>query len=260
MHFVKNSLAHSRFPVCVLGFCVLVCAIPCRSVAETSGQSAGSTTEAARVDHAPTMDGTLGDPEWDLAPPISDFRQSEPREGNEPSERTEVRILYTRHAIYFGVRCFDKTPAGIVATELRRDVSQDLDDHFEILIDSNRDRRGGYVFQVNPLGTQMDGLLVEESGGGESKDFDSGWDGVWTSDARIDSSGWTATIEIPFQTLNFTHSENVTWGLNFKRFIRRKNEQDLWRAYERRYGLTKVSQAGTLGGIHDIGSGRLFIV
>lgn len=260
MHFVKNSLAHSRFPVCVLGFCVLVCAIPCRSVPETSGQSAGSTTEAARVDHAPAMDGTLSDPEWQLAPPISDFRQSEPHEGNEPSERTEVRILYTRHAIYFGVRCFDKTPAGIVATELRRDVSQDLDDHFEILIDSNRDRRGGYVFQVNPLGTQMDGLLVEESGGGETKDFDSGWDGVWTSDARIDSSGWTATIEIPFQTLNFTHSDNVTWGLNFKRFIRRKNEQDLWRAYERRYGLTKVSQAGTLGGIHDIGSGRLFIV
>jgi len=206
------------------------------------------------------MDGTLGDPEWELSTPISDFRQSEPREGEEPSEKTEVRILYTRHAIYFGVRCFDKTPAGIVATELRRDVSQDLDDHFEILIDSNLDRRGGYVFQVNPLGTQIDGLVVEESGGGESADFDSGWDGVWASEARIDENGWTATIEIPFKTLNFTHSENVTWGLNFKRFIRRKNEQDLWRGYERRFGLTKVSQAGALTGIHDIGSGRLFIV
>ena len=224
------------------------------------GQSAGAPAEAVRVDNAPQMNGTLGDPQWELAAPVTDFRQSEPLEGEEPSERTEVRILYTRHAIYFGVRCFDKTPAGIVATELRRDVSQNLDDHFEILLDSNLDRRGGYVFQVNPLGTQIDGLVVEETGGGESADFDSGWDGVWTSEARIDEKGWTATIEIPFKTLNFTHSQKVMWGLNFKRFIRRKNEQDLWRAYERRYGLTKVSQAGTLTGIHDIGSGRLFIV
>ena len=37
----------------------------------------------------------------------------------------------------------------------RRDVSQDLDDRFEILIDSNHDRRRAYVFQVNPLGPRM---------------------------------------------------------------------------------------------------------
>ena len=260
MLFIQTFLFRLGARVCVLGLALALCAAICRGGPESSGQSAVEPAEAVRVDHAPQMDGKLDDPEWKLATPISDFRQSEPREGEEPSEKTEVRILYTRHAIYFGVRCFDKTPAGVVATELRRDVSQDLDDHFEILIDSNLDRRGGYVFQVNPLGTQIDGLVVEESGGGESTDFDSGWDGVWSSEARIDQNGWTATIEIPFKTLNFTHSENVTWGLNFKRFIRRKNEQDLWRGYERRYGLTKVSQAGTLTGIHDIGSGRLFVV
>src|SRR5258708_27750332 len=37
----------------------------------------------------------------------------------------------------------------------------------------------------------------------------------------------SATVEIPFTTLNFTKSMNVVWGLNFKRFIRRKNEEDL---------------------------------
>ena len=71
-----------------------------------------------------------------------------------------MRILYTRHAVYFGIRCHDSQASRIVATELRRDVSQDLDDHFEILIDSNHDRRGAYVFEVNPLGTQSDGLIV----------------------------------------------------------------------------------------------------
>jgi hypothetical protein len=215
---------------------------------------------AMRVDHPPKMDGTLDDPLWQLAKPISDFRQKEPYEGEPATEKTEVRILYTRHAVYFGIQCFDSEPSKIIATELRRDVSQDLDDHFEILIDSNFDRRGGYVFEINPLGTQSDGLIVEEQEGSQDTEFDTGWDGVWVSEARIGETGWTATIEIPFTSLNFTKSKDVVWGLNFKRFIRRKNEEDLWAAYRRTFGITKVSESGELSGITDIGSGRLFIV
>src|SRR6516225_10592317 len=225
--------------------------------AEVQGAEAA---EAVRVARGPKLDGTLDDPLWQSAKTISEFRQQEPHEGQPATERTEVRILYTRHAVYFGIHCFDSDPSRIIATELRRDVSQDLDDHFEILIDSNHDRRGAYVFQINPLGTQVDGLIVEEQGSGFGTDYDPGWDGVWTSEARITADGWSATIEIPFTTLNFTQSSDVLWGLNFKRFIRRKNEEDLWRAYRRTFGITKVSQAGDLRGITDIGSGRLFVV
>ncbi|MGH9730366.1 MAG: DUF5916 domain-containing protein [Candidatus Acidiferrales bacterium] len=212
------------------------------------------------MDRAPKLDGTLTDPLWQLAKPITDFRQQEPYEGQPATEKTEVRILYTRRAVYFGIHCYDSTPSRIVATELRRDVSQDLDDHFEILIDSNHDRQNAYVFQINPLGTQLDGLVVEEQGGPNGGDFDPGWDGVWTSEARITADGWTGTVEVPFSTLNFTQSTDVLWGVNFKRFIRRKNEEDLWSAYWRRFGITRVSQAGELRGIENIGSGRLFIV
>jgi len=223
-------------------------------------QAEARAAEAVPVDHAPKLDGTLNDPLWLDTKPITDFRQREPYEGETATEKTEVRIVYTRHAVYFGIHCYDSEPSRIIATELRRDVSQDLDDHFEILIDSNHDRRGAYVFQINPLGTQNDGLVVEEQGGSDGDDFDRGWDGVWSSEARAVADGWTATVEIPFTTLNFTHSLDVVWGLNFKRFIRRKNEEDLWTAYRRTFGITKVSQAGELSGIKDIGSGRLFIV
>jgi hypothetical protein len=220
----------------------------------------GSAAEAVRIERAPKLDGSLDDPLWQSAKVVTDFRQREPNEGEAATEKTEVRILYARRAVYFGIHCYDSEPSRIVATELRRDVSQDLDDHFEILIDSNHDRRGAYVFQINPLGTQTDGLIVEEQGTNRGGDFESGWDGVWISEARITSDGWTATVEIPFTTLNFTKSKNVIWGLNFKRFIRRKNEEDLWSAYRRTYGITKVSQAGELTGITDIGTGRLFVV
>src|SRR5712691_7753518 len=219
------------------------------------------TASASRIERAPKLDGTLDDPAWQQATPISNFLQREPFEGQPPTEKTEVRILYDRHEVYFGVTCFDSDPKRIVATELRRDVSQELDDYFEIIIDSAHDRRNAYVFQINPLGTQRDALITEEQRTDTSTgDGDPGWDGVWTSEARITKQGWTATVAIPFSTLNFMRSRDVIWGINFKRFIRRKNEEDLWSGWRRTYGAARISHAGELQGISGIGSGRLFIV
>lgn len=215
---------------------------------------------AVGVERAPRMDGTLNDSIWQQASPITDFRQREPYEGQPATERTEVRVLFTRNEVYFGIVCRDATPHGVVATQLRRDVSQEFDDYFEIVIDSRRDRRNAYVFQINPLGTQRDGLLTDEPQMNNTQDGDPGWDGVWTSEARIGEGGWTATVEIPFSTLNFMKSSDVVWGINFKRFIRRKNEEDLWSGWRRSFGVSKISEAGELDGITDIGSGRLFIV
>ncbi len=216
-------------------------------------------TQSSRNERAPRLDGRLADPVWQQASPITDFRQREPYEGQPATERTEVRILYTRNEVYFGVVCHDSVANGPVATQLRRDVTQELDDYFEIVIDSRFDRRNAYVFQINPLGTQRDALITDEQVEA-TQDGDPGWDGVWTSEARRMGDGWTATIAIPFSTLNFMRSRDVVWGVNFKRFIRRKNEEDLWSGWRRTYGAAKISQAGELHGITEIGSGRLFIV
>src|SRR5437588_5097834 len=256
--------------------CVFVLGLLCHSSLLLNAQSQASpqtkerqirvqeplrTASASRIDLAPKLDGTLDDPIWQQASAIDNFLKREPFEGQTPTEQTEVRILYTKHEVYFGITCFDSDPKRIVATELRRDVSQELDDYFEIIIDSAHDRRNAYVFQINPLGTQRDALITEEqrtdSGQG---DGDSGWDGIWTSEARITKEGWIATVGIPFSTLNFMQSRDVIWGINFKRFIRRKNEEDMWSGWRRAYGAARISQAGELHGISEIGSGRLFIV
>src|SRR5258708_2420341 len=219
------------------------------------------TTRATRIDRAPKLDGTLDDPLWLQAPPISNFLQRDHYDGQPPTEQTEVRILYTKHEVYFGITCFDSDPNRVVATELGRDVSQEWDDYFELIIDSAHDRRNAYVFQINPLGTQRDALITEEQRTDSSTgDGDPGWDGVWISEARITNQGWTATVAIPFASLNFMQSRDVIWGVNFKGFIRRKNEEDLWSAWRRVDGASRVSHAGELQGISDIGSGRLFIV
>jgi hypothetical protein len=206
------------------------------------------------------LDGTLNDPAWQTAPPIADFRQREPLETSPPTEKTEVRMLYDARHIYFGIHCYDKSPADIVATQLRRDLSMDLDDNFAIMIDPTLSHRNGYIFEVNPLGTQRDGEIIEEQAPQNDSIVNPSWDGLWTSAAKISSDGWTATVSIPFSTLNFRGGSEVSWGLNFRRFIRRKNEEDVWSGYRRIFGFWRVSQAGRLQGLKGIESGHLLII
>jgi hypothetical protein len=209
---------------------------------------------AVRVKRAPRLDGTLDDPLWKKAEPITDFREREPDQGESPTERTSVRILYTKKEIYFGIYCHDDDPRGIVATDLQRDTDLGLDDYFAITIDPTLSRRDAYDFEFNPLGTRYDGLIVDEG------HTDTGWDGIWTSAARITPGGWTATIGIPFFTLNLDRSDRMDWGVNFLRFIRRKNEEDMWSAWRREYGFYKISQEGELQGLDNINGGRLLVV
>src|SRR6266849_4849905 len=86
---------------------------------------------------------------WQLRELAGAYVNGNGRCRNVSSEQVR-RIMSLRDAVYFGIHCYDSVPSRIIATELRRDVSQDLDDHFEILIDSNHDRRGAYVFEINP--------------------------------------------------------------------------------------------------------------
>jgi len=225
------------------------------------GQSVEARTQgtrsisAARVDHEPALDGTLRDTLWQQGVIVAEFHQREPFEKELATEKTEVRVLYDRRFLYFGVHCFDSEPKAIVASELRRDADSSVDDNFTILLSPKNDKRNGYTFTVNPLGTQFDALISDEG-----RVNDPNWDGIWRSNAQVTSDGWTATLAIPFSTLNFKTSDNVTVGINFRRFIRRKNEEVLWQSYLRIYGLERVSESGELTDLKEIGSGRLLII
>jgi len=174
-----------RFGLALLITCALKDSVQGQNRRPTVPLNSVPIAQAVRLEDPPKMDGTLNDPAWQKATPISDFRQKEPYEGRPATESTEVRILYTRSEIYFGIACRSSVSRGVVATQLRRDVTQELDDYFEIIIDSRHDRRNAYVFQINPLGTQRDALITDEQQVSETQDGDPGWDGVWTSEARI---------------------------------------------------------------------------
>src|SRR5438445_7082812 len=222
--------------------------------------SGGRPASAVRTQNGPRFDGHFNHPIGQDAPPIEHLRHGVRLHSPLPTEKTEVRMLYDARHIYFGIHCYDKSPADIVATQLRRDLSMDLDDNFAIMIDPTLSNRNGYIFEVNPLGTQRDGEIIEERAPQNDSIVDPSWDGLWTSAAKITSDGWTATVSIPFSTLNFRGGSEVSWGLNFRRFIRRKNEEDVWSGYRRIFGFWRVSQAGRLQGLKGIESGHMLVI
>ena len=68
--------------------------------------SSTRTAVAHRVETVPLIDGdVLGDPAWTGMVAVTGFRQTAPDEGEPASERTEVRIVFTDDAIFFGVVC-----------------------------------------------------------------------------------------------------------------------------------------------------------
>ena len=67
------------------------------------------------------IDGFLEEDEWREAAVLNDFTQYEPVEGIPSTQDTEVSVLYSGDAIYFGIRAFDEEPEGILARLGERD-------------------------------------------------------------------------------------------------------------------------------------------
>jgi len=199
------------------------------------------------------IDGYLDDEAWSLADPITEFRQQDPIEGGEPSERTEIRILYDRRALYIGAMFFDSDPSGILAHQLQRDAGLGTDDRFMWILDTFQDGRTGYFFEINPAGLMGDGLIGSGGGGGGGL-LNKSWDGIWEVRTRIQDVGWSAEIRIPFSTLNFDPSRD-SWGINFQRTIRRKNEEIVWSGWRRTESLFRPVHAGEVSGLRDLSQG-----
>lgn len=221
--------------------------------------SSRPVARAVRVERGPVLTGRMDDPLWRDAPAIGDFVQHEPREGMPATERTEVRVLFDREALYVGARLFDSDPAGIVHGEVRRDADLKEQDSFLIVLDTYRDRQNAFIFGTTPAGIEHDGQVNREGESGFGGPMGTGpgpsgqtgtanlnWDGTWTVMTSVDSLGWIAEFRIPFQTLRYRAGRVQDWGLNFARFIRRKNEEDFWSRVPRQYTAYRVSQAGTL--------------
>ncbi len=196
------------------------------------------------------LDGRLEEAVWRRSAPAERFTQQEPTEGADSTERTEVRVAYDRDRLYIGAMLFDRDPDGIIGHQKQRDEGLGSDDRFMWILDTFLDGRTGYFFEINPAGLMGDGLLQVGSGRRVNKS----WDGIWEARVVKGGGGWSAEIRIPFRTLNFDPSLD-TWGINFQRTVRRKQEEVLWSGHRRNQGIFRPTHAGRLVGLEGLSQG-----
>jgi hypothetical protein len=210
-----------------------------------NGVTGGKQMQLRRLDASVNIDGRLDEDVWRQAAVVDDFHQMTPVEYGEPSQRTEVRVFYTQDALYVGVRLFETDPSLIRARVMRQRGALSNDDCFNLIIDPYFDRRGGYLFEINANGVRGQGIYEDVS------QVDRNWTAIWQGKSTIDDQGWVTEIRIPFQSISFdpAHGE---WGINFRRAIRRNNEEIGWVSRNR---IMNPSIAGTASGFSGLQQG-----
>ena len=199
------------------------------------------------------VDGELNDAVWQTVPPITDFRQRDPREGAAPTFPTEARIAYDGTALYVAIQAFDSDPQRIVGIRTRRDEDSPSD-WVSVLVDSFHDRRSAFEFAVNPAGVKQDAYWFNDTNNDQS------WDAVWDVAVSRSERGWHAEFRIPLSQLRYRPSDTSTFGLAIVRKIGRLNETVTWPLLSKSAN-GYVSSFGQLTGMHlDRAAKRLEVV
>ena len=218
---------------------------------------------AVRVAAGPEIDGRLNHPAWAETPAMSDFRMVEPTPGAEPTEKTELRVVYDEAALYIGILCRDREPGRIASNTMAHDEggsasgghhyyhhgpSAPSDDQVVVLLDPFQDRRTAYVFFVNARGARGEGLVYAGSAS-------LNWDGLWEAESRIGDEGWSAEFRIPFKSISFKPGLTV-WGLNVERYIPRKMETIRLSGLSRDSNFHNPAESAPLEGIENVRQGK----
>ena len=222
--------------------------------AALSAQISDTRTDAERLRAraVPTqaevrVDGRLDEEVW-RGESLGGFVQAEPREGQPATERTEVWVAYDQSNLYVAAYLYDAENPTV--NDIRKDFDAQAQDNFQVILDTFRDRRNGFVFMTNPEGARGDRQVA-----GEGREINTSWDAIWRVETQRTADGWTLEMEIPFRALRFD-KENDTWGINFSRVLRRNNEISYWSPVPRAYTLNRLSLAGDLEGLPEASGGR----
>ncbi len=144
------------------------------------------------------IDGLLNEAEWSLAKPSPKFVEIEPAQGNPATEATEVKVLYNRQYLYFGIFAHDSLGTkALRSTDFKRDFDDKSRDLVSIAFDCFNDKRNAMSFVTDPYGVQRDLLSFDDLY------YDVDWNGLWRVRTNRTDSGWYAEIAIPWETLRY---------------------------------------------------------
>lgn len=212
-----------------------------------------------RLEAEAVIDGVLDEAAWSRAAVLTGFSHFQPIDGVPAIDTTEVRVWYSPSAIHFGIRALE--PHGEVHASLADRDRIFADDYIQLFLGTFNDSRQAFMFAVNPLGVQGDGVLSERgntggggftSGGIRAREgADLSPDFVFASKGRLIPGGYEVELRIPFKSLRYQAGEEQVWQLHVLRQIQHSGFEDSWVPAERA-SASFLGQGGRLTGLRGL--------
>jgi len=194
----------------------------------------------------PKIDGVLDDECWKEGSWSGNYLQHLPKEGAQPTQPSEIKILFDDKNVYVAIRNFDNEPGKIDKQLGRRDAF--AGDIVGVAFDSYHDRRTAFEFDLTAGGSKLD-LLLQNDG------WDLSWNAVWEGKVAYEDSAWTAEMKIPLSQLRYGDQKEQIWGLHSWRWLNRNQEESNWNLIPRdNPGL--IRSIGELHGIKNLPKSR----
>ena len=141
--------------------------------------------------YAVQVDGRMSPDEWKDARHVTEFRKTQPLNGDPASEPTEAWILATPEGLAVAFRNTQPASVPLTLQRVQRDFEDSVDRN-TVMVDFDGDHRTGYDFCVSVTDGVYDAIITNEN------NFNSDWDGNWQHAVTTDNEGWTAEMLIPW--------------------------------------------------------------
>ncbi|WP_205783214.1 carbohydrate binding family 9 domain-containing protein [Flagellimonas allohymeniacidonis] len=218
----------------------------------------------------PEVDGEIRrEALWETVPLAQPLIQLRPTYGAPVSEKTEIRVAYSKTTFYVAVVCYDTEPEKLVVSDSRRDADLNDEDSFLFIIDTYNDQQNGFLFGTNAQGMEYDAQIDNEGKGNFNANRQQGgviggtninWDATWSVKTQMGDYGWSAEFAIPLRSLRFAAGDNKMWGLNFRRNISKNTETAYWTSLPLGFDMKRLSLAGKLTGLNLKTPGNLKLI
>jgi len=193
----------------------------------------------SRIEGSFKFDGVVDDPCWDNVKPL-DFTMHIPTFGIQPTEKSEVMLVYDNDYLYIGARLYDSNPGQMLISSKKRDESQVLSEELLFIFDSFNDKENGLGFATTPTALRSDFTISKDAMGmydPSQGPFNTSWNTFWDVKTSKNDKGWFAEFRIPFSSMRFkVAGSKVVMGVICLRTIAHKNEVDVYPAIPPNWG------------------------
>ncbi len=243
----------------ILGAFQLAAATPVPQPTIYNARLGQTSVHAPLVNDTITVDGYLNEPVWHRAAMLTGFSEYEPVDQRPSPDSTAVLVWYSHNAIYFGIKAF--SPTGSVRATLAERDNISSDDNTEILLDTYDERNRAFVFIVNPLGVQADGIRNEQGGYTPGSNIMPGQDDltpdyIWESKGHVTSWGYEVEVRIPFSSLRYPSTKVQNWGIQIERNVQHNGYKETW-TEAHKASASFIDQEGLLVGMTGMHHGQV---